>query len=63
MKLTWTNDKKKVMLTQNNTIKWLSKEHGMMNQVPTKLLPLNYESYKAPQDHETKPKYAEIVKY
>ena len=63
MELTCTNDNKKVMLTQTNAIERLNKEHRMTNQVPTKSLPLNCESYEAPQNQEKKPQYTEVSKY
>ena len=63
MELTWTNDNKRVMLTQTNAIERLTKEHVVMNEIPTKSLPLNCDFYEAPQNQKEKPQYTEITKY
>ena len=60
MELTWTSDKKTVMLTQVNAIERLITEHGITNKVPTRSLPLQPESYEA---EEKKLQPAETTKY
>ena len=60
MELTWTNNQKKVMLTQTNVIERLIKEHEITNQVLTKSLPLQLEPHEI---GETKLQPTETTKY